>query len=403
MNARERAQAIITDILVNHLPRIKDGLEKGYVDENQILVVYDHAVRARVLQEYDFEADAATISAGIEHPDNLAKINRELEKEWQAEIAAKKQIEAQGETRGDIPPYDPATFTHPGEAEQDRRAMHGTKIVNVPAPGIPCGIIKQVDEIIATQPVPRSLIDEIQQGMAIIIARSELHFDMHYVQDIKPDGYPEFAHEKGRAKLFPVIEAKELARGWTNKYADMSFSAESVSDLNWKPHVEKHACICGGVIEDFPTGVETMLKCKQCGRTFLDEFELAEARKNETKSGQKCADATYWTTGTLLNGTASVPMETEINLNGRKTTIKAQGGKFVLTYEEIVRMAINAQRGHLNAFQGPDSELPNWTCVYHHRVEFSKLPGERSGSLYKGKSVECTPGMSIDCLSTSNA
>lgn len=49
---RERAASIIKDILVNHLPRVKEGLEKGYVDENQILVIYDHAVRARILTEH---------------------------------------------------------------------------------------------------------------------------------------------------------------------------------------------------------------------------------------------------------------------------------------------------------------------------------------------------------------
>lgn len=49
----QRAKAIIDDILINHLPRVKEGLEKGYVDENQILVIYDHAVRARVLTETD--------------------------------------------------------------------------------------------------------------------------------------------------------------------------------------------------------------------------------------------------------------------------------------------------------------------------------------------------------------
>lgn len=51
-NPDNRANAIIQDILENHLPRIIDGLKSGYIDENQILVVYDHAVRARVLKEY---------------------------------------------------------------------------------------------------------------------------------------------------------------------------------------------------------------------------------------------------------------------------------------------------------------------------------------------------------------
>jgi hypothetical protein len=49
---KERAAAIIRDLLVNHLPRVQEGLEKGYVDENQILVIYDHAVRARILTEH---------------------------------------------------------------------------------------------------------------------------------------------------------------------------------------------------------------------------------------------------------------------------------------------------------------------------------------------------------------
>jgi hypothetical protein len=53
MTSKERAQFLIQDILANHLPRIKEGLEKGYIDENQILVVYDHAVRARILSEIE--------------------------------------------------------------------------------------------------------------------------------------------------------------------------------------------------------------------------------------------------------------------------------------------------------------------------------------------------------------
>lgn len=57
MTARERAAAIIRDILINHLPRVQEGLEKGYVDENQILVIYDHAVRARILTEHEKECD----------------------------------------------------------------------------------------------------------------------------------------------------------------------------------------------------------------------------------------------------------------------------------------------------------------------------------------------------------
>lgn len=47
----KRADAIIQDILINHLPRISQGLKQGYVDENQALIVFDHLVRARQLKE----------------------------------------------------------------------------------------------------------------------------------------------------------------------------------------------------------------------------------------------------------------------------------------------------------------------------------------------------------------
>ncbi len=52
-SGKERAESIIKDILTNHLPRVQEGLKKGYVDENQILVIYDHAVRARILIEHE--------------------------------------------------------------------------------------------------------------------------------------------------------------------------------------------------------------------------------------------------------------------------------------------------------------------------------------------------------------
>lgn len=55
---QDRADAIIKDILTNHLPRVREGLEKGYVDENQILVMYDHAVRARIMIEHAKDWDA---------------------------------------------------------------------------------------------------------------------------------------------------------------------------------------------------------------------------------------------------------------------------------------------------------------------------------------------------------
>lgn len=45
------AETIRKDMLDNHLPRVLEGLENGYIDENQILVLYDHAVRARVMRQ----------------------------------------------------------------------------------------------------------------------------------------------------------------------------------------------------------------------------------------------------------------------------------------------------------------------------------------------------------------
>lgn len=82
-----RADSIIKDILENHLPRIIEGLKAGYVDENQILVVYDHAVRARVLKEHDQQvsemlqliAEVAALDAG-EQPCIASDANRILRK-----------------------------------------------------------------------------------------------------------------------------------------------------------------------------------------------------------------------------------------------------------------------------------------------------------------------------------
>lgn len=51
MKQEVKAAAIIADIIQNHLPRVQEGMAKGYPDENQILVMYDHAVRARLLKE----------------------------------------------------------------------------------------------------------------------------------------------------------------------------------------------------------------------------------------------------------------------------------------------------------------------------------------------------------------
>jgi hypothetical protein len=333
-------------------------------------------------------------------PDALDKINRELDEEIRKEIAemAAKRPDPDRDAwiaanmqhplwraafAKEVAARKVPSFVHPGEKAQDQLAMHG---------------------VVANVPVPPSLVKDIERVMAIVRGVNEMSHAIHYVGGIDADtGLPtSFGDDRSKALVMRVDEAKSKAVEWTKRYADIVFHADIVSDIGWKKHVDKLACVCGGLIFDKPTGIETILTCAECGRTFLDEFELAAARKSETKGGTKCADATYYTTGTLI-GSKSVPVETEINLNGRRETIRAKDGKFVLTYEQIVRMAVNQKRTEFNKFAGTDAELPMLTCTYRHRVEFSSLPGERSGTLWKGKSVECTPGMCIDAMDTSNA
>lgn len=64
MTNEQRADAIVKDILVNHLPRVMEGLRMGYVDENQILVIYDHAVRARILRETAYSIEFWEMKSG---------------------------------------------------------------------------------------------------------------------------------------------------------------------------------------------------------------------------------------------------------------------------------------------------------------------------------------------------
>lgn len=48
---QDRINGIKSDVLLNHLPRVKESIIADYFDENQALVVFDHLVRIRVLQE----------------------------------------------------------------------------------------------------------------------------------------------------------------------------------------------------------------------------------------------------------------------------------------------------------------------------------------------------------------
>ena len=48
---REQRNIILKDIEISHIPRVLEGLGKEYIDENQILVLYDHAVRLRIITD----------------------------------------------------------------------------------------------------------------------------------------------------------------------------------------------------------------------------------------------------------------------------------------------------------------------------------------------------------------
>ncbi len=53
MSNTEKIQGLIDDILINHLPKVKESLETGYIDENQALIVFDHMVRIRTLRDIE--------------------------------------------------------------------------------------------------------------------------------------------------------------------------------------------------------------------------------------------------------------------------------------------------------------------------------------------------------------
>lgn len=48
---QEQIDALKVDICNNHLPRLEKAMNADYPDENQALIVYDHMVRIRNLQE----------------------------------------------------------------------------------------------------------------------------------------------------------------------------------------------------------------------------------------------------------------------------------------------------------------------------------------------------------------
>jgi len=46
----DQSEALIRDVLENHLPQLKADLENGVPSEHQALTILDHLIRARVFQ-----------------------------------------------------------------------------------------------------------------------------------------------------------------------------------------------------------------------------------------------------------------------------------------------------------------------------------------------------------------
>jgi hypothetical protein len=448
MRTSERANAIIQDILVNHLPRIKEGLEKGYVDENQILVVYDHAVRVRILQECaaptSFHPLSGMPETQDEHVDALDRIESELAAqadEFEAHVPGRQPIKFKPTAHALAMATlidDAAAKRRYSIANENIDVRAGKPVNDKPAdPKIYNFTLNKTPVETVWPPMTgshlRALLPEDKAGHAIFqeatgndpdieIADSDLvQVDGKDFYSVPPAtfGVPTPLHVKevkgkfvgkpkavrGEREDAAMLDEANFHRRETELEKGLVGQVVDENRPNFhKAHVEKLECVCGGLIHDDPqfTG-DVFLLCEHCKRVFVDEFELAQARRSEYATGQRCVDAIYFTTGTLAGGKHPIPMETEINLNGLISRIKARNGKFTLSYEEIVRMALNQKRDPLAFVTSPDADLPMLTCVYHHRVAFKDLPGERSGSLRRGKSVDCTPGMSITCMDTSNA
>jgi hypothetical protein len=103
------------------------------------------------------------------------------------------------------------------------------------------------------------------------------------------------------------------------------------------------------------------------------------------------------------------PRETsrKVNLNGEEVEVPVTDGECVLTYDDVILMAVNQfrrQRGSPPVDPSEPFPMPHLSVVYHHRVPFEQLPGERDGSLWLGsKPVKVTNGMVINAVNTSGA
>jgi hypothetical protein len=514
MTPLERANAIIQDILTSHLPRIKESLERGYIDENQILRMYDHAVRARLLTEIANYPNKEVGDAlaklvpndKIEHEDALDRVTRALETYDAQKIIKDTVKQVTGNPAAPVPcayiivgrGMASGIVTYASHVEGLTRGtiLHGKERENAVEldldtattvcaclnrwyPDINFRTLYANPEVApATEPAPAPApapLTHSAKGLAGVYANirqdalSKVEADLEAApasmlpvnapapekQEAKPKVY-EFMLDSDRVQFNqPKIKGSylrlmlsESKQDYTvfqeaplGKDPDIQIKDEDLVEVAGQifysvpaavfgakadpvkmtlvnepspltprgifkqvPALEADLrCACGGSIKELPAAPEPIFKCERCERVYMDEQDVASTRKNATIVPQKCPEAVFWTTGTLLNGTTSVPLETQISLNGSKAIVRTVNGKFTLSYERIVRMTISQQRGHLNDFTGTDADLPRLSCTYYHRVAFDKLPGERSGSLCRGESVEATPGMAITCVDTSNA
>jgi hypothetical protein len=278
MTANERADAIIKDILVNHLPRVREGLEKGYVDENQILVMYDHAVRARILKEVG-AGPGLEVASLNEHEDALSRINSELE----AEDAGREA-------------FVQANLQHP--------------------------LWKAAVEK-----------EKAKEQLYIVLARSEYNQTATYVTGVStPLERQNLLHGLDRryAVAMPLAMADEVMRV-LSKVADISVYKEIAPpeckryDEFHVEHKDTYECPCGGHVKEKPAYPESLLECEQCAAVYLDEDEIMEARKAARP------DAIFAQTGTNTPDGPKI-METEILLNGKRQMVKGD----TITYEQII-------------------------------------------------------------------
>ena len=133
---------------------------------------------------------------------------------------------------------------------------------------------------------------------------------------------------------------------------------------------------------------------------FLDEVtKHVLEQKDEYEKGvavQKSYVPTYGMTGTIAHGRAVIT-SVGLKVNARDVIHEDE----YITYEQVVAYV---DPGFFVKYPDSDpTKRPTFTVVYSHKVPWSLLHGERTGSLTPGQKVRCTGGMIIDAIITGNA